>query len=398
MARYEFSPPAISASVPCRFQGDQPPVPRFDRYLTSQLLVHFGFFALVLVGVYWVNRAVVLFDQLMSDGQSAMVFLEFSLLSLPNVIKLVLPVAGFVAAVFVANKLTVESELVVMQATGFSAFRMARPVAVFGLVVALMMAALVHVLVPLSRTTMIAERAALSENITARLLTDGRFTHPGKGVTFYFNEIDATGQLRGLFLEDARKPGEVTTFTASKALFVRGDSGPKLIMFDGMAQTLDVKGRRVAVTRFGDFTYDLAALLTGSAGHRRRIPELVTSDLLWPSGELLAEVGATTSELRYEAHSRIAEPLLSVAVALIGFASLLLGGFSRLGLWRQIGFAVVLLVLVQGVATVAGQAGRAMTYGWALAYLAPALGLGLAGTLLWWAGRPHPVPRQVAAT
>ena len=373
-------------------------MPRFDRYLSSQLLVHFGFFALVLVGVYWVNRAVVLFDQLISDGQSAMVFLEFSLLTLPGVIRLVLPIAGFVAAVYVANKLTVESELVVMQATGFSAFRMARPVAVFGLVVALMMAALVHVLAPLSRTTMITERAALSGNITARLLTDGQFTHPGTGVTFYINEIDATGQLRGLFLEDARKPGEVTTFTASKALFVRGDSGPKLIMFDGMAQTLDVKGRRVAVTRFGDFTYDLAALLTGSAGHRRRIPELVTSDLLWPSGELLAEVGATTSELRYEAHSRIAEPLLSVAVALIGFASLLLGGFSRLGLWRQIGFAVVLLVLVQGVATVAGQAGRAMTYGWALAYLAPALGLGLAGTLLWWAGRPHPVPRQVAAT
>ena len=371
-------------------------MPRFDRYLTSQLLVHFGFFALVLVGVYWVNRAVVLFDQLISDGQSAMVFLEFSLLTLPGVIKLVLPVAGFVAAVFVANKLTVESELVVMQATGFSAFRMARPVAVFGLVVALMMAALVHVLVPLSRTTMIAERAALSENITARMLTDGQFTHPGKGVTFYINEIDATGQLRGLFLEDARKADEVTTFTASKALFVRGDSGPKLIMFDGMAQTLDRNGGRIAVTRFADFTYDLGALLTRSVGHRRRIPELVTSELLFASDDLLTETRALPSELVYEAHSRFAEPFLSVAVALIGFASLLLGGFSRLGLWRQIGFAISLLVLVQGVATVAGQVGSGAAYGWALAYLAPVLGLGLAGTLLWWAGRPHRVPKVVA--
>ncbi|MCP4819364.1 MAG: LPS export ABC transporter permease LptF, partial [Shimia sp.] len=35
---------------------------RFDRYILSQLLTLFGFFALVLVSVYWVNRAVVLFD------------------------------------------------------------------------------------------------------------------------------------------------------------------------------------------------------------------------------------------------------------------------------------------------------------------------------------------------
>ena len=372
-------------------------MPRFDRYLLSQLLVHFGFFALVLVGVYWVNRAVVLFDQLMSDGQSAMVFLEFSLLTLPNVIKLVLPVAGFVAAVFVANKLTVESELVVMQATGFSAWRMARPVAVFGLIVALMMGALVHVLVPLSRTAMITERAALSENITARFLTDGKFTHPARGVTFYINEIDATGQLRGLYLQDARKPAQSTTFTARKALFVRGDSGPKLIMFDGMAQTLDHASARVAVTRFADFTYDLGALLTRSVGHRRNIAELLTSELWWPTPALLEETQTSRSALRYEAHSRLAEPVLSVAVALIGFATLLLGGFSRLGLWRQIGFAVTLLVVVQGVATVSGQIGAGLAQGWALAYLAPALALAMVAGLLAWAGRTHAVPKGAAA-
>ncbi len=368
-------------------------MPRFDRYLLSQLLVHFGFFALVLVGVYWINRAVSLFDQLMSDGQSAMVFLEFSMLTLPGVIKLVLPIAAFVATVFVANKLTVESELVVMQATGFSAFRMARPVAVFGLIVALMMAALVHVLVPMSRATMIAERAALSENITARFLTEGQFTHPTRGVTFYMTEIDETGQLRGLFLEDARSPRERTVFTARSALFVRGEAGPKLIMFDGMAQTMDRESGRIAVTRFSDFTYDLGALLTRQVGQVMRLPERVTGELLGQGARVMAETGVSAEELRYELHNRLAEPVLSVAVGLIGFAALLLGGFSRLGLWRQIGLAVVLLVVVQGIATVAGQAGERMAGGWALAYLAPVVGLSIGVFLLWWAGRPRPVPR-----
>lgn len=372
-------------------------MPRFDRYLLSQLLSHFGFFALVLVGVYWVNRAVILFDQLMSDGQSLLVFVEISLLTLPNVIKLVLPVAAFVASVYVSNKLIAESELVVMQATGFSAFRMARPVLFFGLVVAVMMAALVHFLVPMSRTTMIAQRAALSENITARFLTDGQFTHPSKQVTFYINQIDPNGQLRDIFLEDGRKAEEVTTFTARKALFVRGDSGPKLIMFDGMAQTLDRRTQHLSTTRFADFTYDLGALLTRSVGHRRQMQEMSTPELLWPSEAVLAESRATPAVLLYEAHNRIAEPVLSVAVALIGFAALLLGGFSRMGLWRQIAIAVFMLLVVQGATTVSAQMGPTVAQGWALAYVAPMLGLALGVAMLGLAGRRRRIGKAVLA-
>ncbi len=31
---------------------------KFDRYMLSQLMTLFGFFALILVSVYWINRAV----------------------------------------------------------------------------------------------------------------------------------------------------------------------------------------------------------------------------------------------------------------------------------------------------------------------------------------------------
>ena len=49
-------------------------------------MVVFGFFALVLVAVYWVNKAVAVFDQLVSDGHSVRVVMEFTALSLPAVI------------------------------------------------------------------------------------------------------------------------------------------------------------------------------------------------------------------------------------------------------------------------------------------------------------------------
>lgn len=357
----------------------------------SQLLSLFGFFALVLVAVYWVNRAVGLFDQLIGDGQTALVFLEFSLLTLPNVIKLVLPIAAFAGTVYVTNRLMQESELVVMQATGFSAFRLARPVLIFGLIVALMMAILLHVLVPASRAAVATRQAEISQNVTARYLTDGQFTHPAKGITLYIREISPTGELLDLFLTDDRNPTDRTTYTARRALFARGDSGPKLIMFDGMAQTLARDTTRLSVTRFADFTYDLGGLLTGAAPKGRSMAELSTPALFAADPALLAETGQTRAAFLFEAHSRFAEPLAAMAASLIGFAALLLGAFTRFGLWRQILVAVGLLIVLQAITAVTTSAGLQSDSGWVLAYVSPLCGLAIAAVTLWWSQRPRRV-------
>ena len=364
-------------------------MPRFDRYLLSQLLAVFGFFSLLLVSVYWINRAVGLFDQLIGDGQSALVFVEFSLLTLPNVIRLVLPVSAFAASMYVANRLMGDSELVVMQATGFSSFRLARPVFVFGVIVMLMLTILSHVLVPASRTALAARSAEIADNVTSRFLRDGQFMHPTKGVTLYIRQITQTGELRDLFLSDDRDTAKAVTYTARRALLARGDQGPKLLMFDGMTQSLDHTTRRIAVTRFSDVTYDLGAMLSVGVDERRTIDSLSTLELLAPTEALMAETRSSRALMIEEGHSRIAHPFLAIGAALIGFASLLLGSFSRFGLWRQMGIAVVLLVLLQMIYTQGAGLAIRNEAAWPAVYLAPTVGFLTGLTLLWWSQRPR---------
>lgn len=371
-------------------------MPRFDRYLLTQLLAVFGFFALVLVLVYWVNRAVGLFDQLIGDGQTALVFLEFSVLTLPNVIRVVLPIAAFAAAVFVANRLTQDSEMVVMQATGFSSFRLARPVLIFGLIVAAGLLVLTHVLVPASREALVLRYAEIRQNVTARFLTDGQFTHPAPGLTLYVRELAPSGELLDLFLTDARNPDRTTTYTAQKALFARTETGPKLLMFNGLVQQIDAKTQRLSLTRFADFTYDLAGLIPQATPGARSIDSLSTAELLAADPADLAETGATRAAFLYDGHNRFAQPFLAVGAALIGFAALLMGSFSRFGLWRQVGVAIVLLVMVQGVSTVATGIGLRSDKGWIWAYAAPIFGVALGGSMLWWSERPRRVRRAFA--
>jgi len=357
----------------------------------------FGFFALVLVLVYWVNRAVVLFDQLIANGQSAGVFVEFTALTLPNVIRLVLPIAAFAAAVYVANRLSSESELVVVQATGFSPYRMVRPVVMFGVVVALLVGVLTHFLVPMSVSRLSLRQAEISENVTARLLTEGRFLHPSEGITFYIREITPAGELRNIFLADTRGDAEHVTYSARQALLVRSDTGPKLVMFDGMAQALTLADSRLSITRFSDFAYDIAGLIDTIEPGTRGVKELSTPELIWPTEAAMAETGQTRAVLLYEGHGRTSQALLSIVAALVGFATMMVGGFSRFGLWRQIIGALVALIVLKSVDNAMADAARSDPDLWPLAYGATLLGLVMALALLWISANPNLLRRRVRA-
>ncbi|MFP4274660.1 MAG: LPS export ABC transporter permease LptF [Paracoccaceae bacterium] len=352
-------------------------------------MVLFGFFALVLVSVYWVNRAVILFDQLIADGHSAGIFLEFSLLSLPKVIGLVLPMAAFAAAVYVTNRLSTESELTVMQATGFSPWRMARPVAVFGLIVAAMMAMLTHVLIPASVTQLKQREAEISGSVSARLLREGTFLHPTPGVTFYIGDITAEGELRDVYLSDRRQPARPVAYTARNAFLLRGDEGTTLVMVDGLAQSLDRPGQQLSTTTFADFAYDVSALVETRGPSRPRLDQMSTAALLGDPAAAAALTGDSLARVLEEAHMRFQDPLLAMVAALIGFSTLIAGGFSRMGLGRRIVLAIFLLVAVKLVESAVADPLRGRAALWPLVYVPTLAGLGMTWVLLWQAARPR---------
>ncbi|MFV2033607.1 MAG: LPS export ABC transporter permease LptF [Halocynthiibacter sp.] len=361
---------------------------RFDRYMLSQLMVLFGFFSLVLVLVYWVNRAVLLFDQLIADGQSAAVFLQITALTLPNVVRLVLPISAFVATVYATNRLSSESELVVIQSSGYGPFQLARPVLFFGLIVALLLSVLTQILVPVSSRELSKRQEEIARNVTARFLSEGSFLHPADDITFYIREISPAGELRDIFLSDRRDAARPTIYTAKRALLVRDPTGPKLLMFDGRAQSLRTSDQRLSSTSFADFAYDIGALLGDQGEAALRANQLSTPQLLSLSPALIEKTRSSRAAFLYEANSRIAQPLLSVVTSLVGFSCLLLGGFSRFGMWRQIVFAIVLLVVIKSVDNAMADLARSDEALWILLYLPVLLGVLLAGLLLWVSANP----------
>ncbi|WP_170440385.1 LPS export ABC transporter permease LptF [Ruegeria arenilitoris] len=361
---------------------------RFDGYFLRQLLVLFGFFTLVLVGVFWITRSVSLFEHVISGGQSAMVFLEFTALTLPTLVRTVMPMAVFAAAVYATNQLSRESELTVMLATGSSPWRLGRAVLLFGLVAGLMMAIVSVILRPASVGQLELRQAEVAGDITAQLLNEGEFMHPARGVTVYIGRIDLDGTLHEVFVSDRRDQENPATYSSTSAYLVNNGSGVHLVMVDGVALRLNKEGKTLSSTLFDDASYDISELSRNTDNGRRSLEAIPTIELLGDLDAVAAADGYPLGELVEELHQRFSWIAICITVALVGYSTLMLGSFSRFGLWPQIFAAFTILVLLEGVRGFVSPVVIKDAKLWPLLYGPAVVGFAISAVFLAFAGRP----------
>src|SRR5688572_21638690 len=99
-----------------------------DRYILRQTLSIMLFVTAALSAAVWLAQSLRLVDLIVNRGLSVELFLYLALLILPRFLNIVVPIGAFIAVLFVFNRLTSESELVVMRAAGLGPIALVRPV------------------------------------------------------------------------------------------------------------------------------------------------------------------------------------------------------------------------------------------------------------------------------
>jgi lipopolysaccharide export system permease protein len=116
------------------------------------------------------------------------------------------------------------------------------------------------------------------------------------------------------------------------------------------------------------------------------VRELPTGLLIGADEDMAEEMGLPLARMLFEGHDRIARALFSIFPPLIGAACLMLGHFSRFGVWRQIMLAVVLVVPLQVIWNASEAVARVDAELWYLAYAQPLAAFIVAMALLSLAG------------
>ena len=321
---------------------------RFDRYLFTQYFLMFGFFSLILLFIYWINKAIALFDNLISDGQTFLVFLEFSILTIPPIIPIVAPLAAFAAAIFVTNRLKNDSELTIMQATGFSPLRLSRSIFLFGLVVTIILLIISHYLIPKSNNILLKRQNEVAASLNAKLLKVGSFIHPQNGVTFYIGGISTSGVIEDVFVLDERNKDREIIVTSKSGYLITNNNNPILVLKDGIVQNYDLKSTNLSTIHFQDLSYDLTSWSVKERMSKSKLLLTYSSFDLFKDPELVSILtDSSPISVLEELHSRILTPLLALIAALIGFSALMIGDYSRFGTSKQISVGIVILILIK---------------------------------------------------
>jgi lipopolysaccharide export system permease protein len=319
-----------------------------DRYLFRQLLGPTLLATIAFSTVMLLGQSLQALDLIVNQGQSAAVFLKITLLGLPSLVSMILPITIFVASLVALNRLQTEQELVVCFAGGMSRWRVISPVLRLSVMTAIVSLVINLWIQPLCARAMREELYKVRTDIASSLVQAGQFTQPSKGLTVYAAQVQNHDTLKNLFVNEEQPDGATNTFSAREGQIAQRNGQPVLIMKHGSEQALSRTGvLNYAV--FDEYTFELAPFLPKGDTVHYKASDRYLHELFYPD---LTQVWEKTNKLKLyaEGHARLAEPLYNIALVALALSAVLGGGFSRLGYSRRI----LVSIGVAAVARIAG--------------------------------------------
>jgi lipopolysaccharide export system permease protein len=221
-----------------------------------------GAFLLVLVSLtalIWIAHALRDIDLVTNKGQTVLMFIGITGLLVPTLVMVIAPIALMIATAYTLNKLNTDSEIIVMNASGMSPWRIFLPFFAVAMIAATLIAVLSAYISPKSLRELRLVLTRVKADVVANIIQPGRFTNfEGGRLTFHVRERRPNGELLGLFIDDRRDPNERATFLAEVGRIVDNDAGSFLVLERGSAHRLSAKERDPAIVQFQRYAFDLS--------------------------------------------------------------------------------------------------------------------------------------------
>ncbi|HEY1474075.1 MAG TPA: LPS export ABC transporter permease LptF [Pseudolabrys sp.] len=284
----------------------------------------FGAFLLILgslTAVIWVTQALRDFDLITSQGQSIVVFVGITGLIIPLLVLVIAPIALVIAVAHTLNKMSTDSEIIVMNAAGMSPWLLFRAFLAVGLAVSLLVMVISAYFAPKGLRMLRDWLTAVRTDVVTNLVQPGRFVTIENGVTIRIRERRSNGELAGIFLDDQRNPAERVTVIADTGDLLDNAKGTFLLLQNGMVQRFEAKQRDPTMVVFDRYAFDLSQLMAGPQAAKYSIRERYLWQLLFPDPKdpLYIE---QPNQFRAELHDRMIAPIYPLAFAVIAFAYL----------------------------------------------------------------------------
>jgi lipopolysaccharide export system permease protein len=301
--------------------GKFSPMGSIGRYIFRTTMGAFLIICVSLTIVMWFTQAIREFDLITSQRQTVFVFIGITSLLIPLLVMMIAPISLVLAIAHILNKLSADSEIIVMNAAGVSPWRLASPFIASALVVSALVALIAAYLSPLSLRELRDWATEVRADILTNIVQPGRFATIGGNLTFHIADRRPNGLLLGIFLDDRRDPKEHATYLAEQGEIVKNDTGSFLVLEKGSVQRLEAGQRDPRIVTFDRYAFDLSKFTAGPQSVVYNVREKYIWELMWPPATDAVYI-AQAGEYRAELHDRFATPLYPLAFVILAYAFL----------------------------------------------------------------------------
>lgn len=322
----------------------------FNRVLRSVLIIVGGLTLLAILA-----QGLSQTDIIVENRQGAFTFFKIVALGVPQIVALLMPMAMFVASIWALNRLHRDSEIIVAQAAGMTRWQVASPLirlAVLGAVAHLGVNLWVQ---PSAQREMRATISEARADLASSLVRPGQFTTPDANLTVFAREQEGPDLIGVQIAERVGQP-DARDYLAERGRFIEVDGQPAIVMFNGQIHQLDQNGA-LSILNFEQSTFDLTPFTREDGKLVLKASDRFLHELLFIDRSSYNE---RRNEVEYlaEANSRLASPLISIAMALLATLAVMGGNFSRRGYSTRIvvasGAALVLIIIQLSVQSQSG--------------------------------------------
>lgn len=324
------------------------------RYIFRQTATSLTTILITLTVIVWMTTALRQISLVTNQGQSLLIFLKITMLAMPNLIATVAPIALLISALHTLNRLSGDSELIVLSASGSTAWRVMKPYLVLALIVSVFTLLTNAYLAPQAMRLLRDYAIQVRTDIIAQVLQPGKFASTEAGLTIHIAERAANGDLLGLMIHDERDQSQIMTYLAEQGRIVKQEDGRALlIMRNGHVHRQDGKSKAVQIIVFDSNVFDISQFGPKEGARDFKPRERYMSELLSPDANDTF-YQQNRGKFRSELHDRLSNPLYPLLFVLIAGVHLGYPRTTRDGGMQSLvtAFAVSAFLRVVGLAGV----------------------------------------------
>ena len=317
-----------------------------DRYTLRQIIVGFVLVLTSMTALVWLTQSLRMIDMIVTKGVSVKIFLELTVLVLPNFLQILSPLVLFAVALFTLIRMQADKELTVMQAVGMSPQNIMRPIFKFGYLLMILGYAFSVWVIPMANTELREMKWKVRNDVSHVLLQEGQFNSVGNGLTLYIRERTKDGQAKGILFYDASKKDEIKISSAEEGRIFQEPDGIRVEVYNSLQQTYHPNTQEFSILKSGKNIIPFPD--TGKS--ETRVPDVRELSLmeLWRKNKQdLGNRAPLWRKHKVEFVKRLVHPIYNVTFLFLVVFGVLSGYYNRRGQTGRLYLTVIGAVLVQ---------------------------------------------------